>query len=170
MELPAIARGAFRALFVYDVADTIDLAQLRTVRGEGVARAPLQLRREASSEFIQYPVAPMIVRLSDLESPRATVRAKIFDFGVVSLRVSVPFAGPWDEFAALTRTLRGNPALEAQAHAALDDVLAEIASALDDPHPALVEDYFVLEVDRFDEPLEAKRLTDEFGQALAQLL
>ncbi|MBV8580387.1 MAG: hypothetical protein JOZ86_07095 [Candidatus Eremiobacteraeota bacterium] len=170
MELPAIARGAFRALFVYDVADTIDLAQLRTVRGEGVARAPLQLRREASSEFIQYPVAPMIVRLSDLESPRATVRAKIFDFGVVSLRVSVPFAGPWDEFAALTRTLRGNPALEAQAHAALDDVLAEIAGMLDDPHPALVEDYFVLEVQRFETPVAAGRLTGEYGADLARLL
>jgi hypothetical protein len=169
-QLPAIAQGSFRALFVYDVADTIDLERLRTVRGAGVARAPLQLRREASSEFIQYPVAPLIVRLADLEEPRATVRAKLFDFGVVSLRITVPFAGTWDDFGALTRRLRRDPALEAQARAALDDVLAEIAGALDDPHLALVEDYFILEVERFEEAVEGGRLTGPLGPALAKLM
>lgn len=169
-QLPAIAQGSFRALFVYDVADTIDLERLRTVRGAGVARAPLQLRREASSEFIQYPVAPLIVRLPDLEEPRATVRAKLFDFGVVSLRITVPFSGTWEDFGALTRRLRRDPALEAQARAALDDVLAEIAGALDDPHQALIEDYFVLEVERFAEDVEAGRLTGALGPALAKLM
>lgn len=168
--LPAIARGAFRAMFVYDVADTIDLARLRTVRGEGVSRAPLQLRREASSEFIQYPVAPLIVRLPDPERSGWTMRAKLFDFGVVSIRISVPFAGSWDAFATLTRDLRRDEALEALARSALDDVLAEIASALDDPHPALVEDYFILEVDQFAEPVNAQRLTGELGSALTRLL
>jgi hypothetical protein len=170
VQLPGIERGAFRVMFVYDVADTIDLARLRTVRGEGVSRAPLQLRREASSEFIQYPVAPLIVRLPDLEHPWATMRAKIFDFGVVSLRITIPFSGSWEEFGSRTRALRNDPALETQARAALDDVLAEIASALDEPHPALVEDYFVLEVDRFTEPVTGRRLTTELGPALAQLL
>ncbi|MDB5027979.1 MAG: hypothetical protein JWO66_1668 [Candidatus Eremiobacteraeota bacterium] len=169
-DVPAIAQGAFRAMFVYDVADTIDLAQLRTVLGQGVARAPLQLRREASSEFIQYPVAPLIVRLPDLERPEASVRAKIFDFGVVSIRITVPFAGTWDDFAALTRRLRGDPALEAQARAGLDAVLAEIRPALDEPHAALVEDYFILEVERFASELDSRTLTAEYGPALARLV
>ncbi|HTW84570.1 MAG TPA: hypothetical protein VMD91_10910 [Candidatus Sulfotelmatobacter sp.] len=168
--LPAIVQGSFRALFVYDVADTIDLERLRTVRGAGVARAPLQLRREASSEFIQYPTAPLIVRLPDLEEPRATVRAKLYDFGVVSLRITVPFSGSWSEFGTLTRRLRRDPGLERQARAALDDVLAEIAGALDDPHRALVEDYFVLEVERFDGDVEGSRLTGALAPALAKLL
>jgi hypothetical protein len=169
--LPRIARGAFRALFVYDVADTIDLERLRTVHGEGVSRAPLQLRREATSEFIQYPVVPLIVRLHDLESPRATVRAKIFDFGVISVRITVSFDDvSWTDYAAQTRRLRGDPALEAQARAALDDVVRELDTALDDPHPALVEDYFILEVEQFAENVPASRLMGELGPALAQLL
>jgi hypothetical protein len=169
--LPDIARGAFRALFVYDVADTIDLERLRTVRGEGVARAPLQLRREASSEFIQYPVAPLIVRLPDLERPGGgTMRAKIFDFGVVSVRITVPFAGSWSEFGEMTRRLRSDPQFERIARAALDDVLSEISATLDDPHEALVEDYFVLEVEQFGEPVSAARLTGELGPALTRLL
>lgn len=170
-EPPAIERGAFRAFFVFDVADTIDLRRLRTVRGEGVARAPLQLRREASSEFIQYPVVPLIVRLPNLEEYDASVRAKIFDFGVVSIRLSIVFAGAWDEYAALTRRLRRDPRFEAQARAALDDVLAEIAPALHEPHEdVLLEDYFVLDVDRFAAPLAAQQLTGEFAQPLAQLM
>jgi hypothetical protein len=128
------------------------------------------LRREASSEFIQYPVAPLIVRLPDLEEWGAAVRVKIFDFGVVSIRLSVPFSGPWDEFGALTRRLRREPRLETGARAALEDVLSEIAPALDDPHVPLVEDYFVLEVDRFDEPLAANDLTGALGADLAALL
>src|SRR5450755_3790591 len=101
--LPGLAKAAFRSFFVYDVADTIDLARLRTVRGEGVARAPLQLRREASSDFIQYPVVPLIVRLPDLEEYDATLRAKIFDFGVVAIRISIPFSGSWEDFGVSTR-------------------------------------------------------------------
>jgi hypothetical protein len=157
--LPSLAKAAFRAFFVYDVADTIDLARLRTVLGEGVSRAPLQLRREASSDFIQYPVVPLIVRLRDLEEYGATMRAKIFDFGVVAIRISIPFTGSWNEFGASTRRWRTDRRLEAHARAALDDVLAEIGDALDDPHRALMEDYFILEVDRFGEHVSAARLS-----------
>ena len=167
---PGIAKGAFRAFFVYDVADTVDLRRLKTVGGEGVARAPLQLRREASSEFIQYPVVPLIVRLPDLAEFGATVRAKIYDFGVVSVRISVPFTGDWDAYAALSRRLRRDPQLEARARAALDHVLAEIGPALDDPHDALVEDYFALDIDRFDRPIDSSELTSSFSADLAQLL
>jgi hypothetical protein len=167
---PEIEAGAVRAFFVDDVADTIDLQRLRTVGGEGVARAPLQLRREASSEFIQYPIVPLIVRLPDLPDHGAAVRAKIYDFGVVSIRISVPFSGPWEDYAALSRRLRRDPKLEARARTALEDVLAEIGPALDEPHDALVEDYFVLEVERFGEPLEGATLTADFAAPLAQLL
>lgn len=169
-EPAAIARGAFRAFFVYDVSDTIDLGLLRTVRGAGVTRAPLQLRREASSEFIQYPVAPLIVRLPDLEEYGATVRAKIFDFGVVSIRISVPYEGSWSGFAAIGRRLRRDSAFEALARATLDDVLAEIGPALTEPHAVLVEDYFVFDVDRFAVDVDARQLTSDFASELAQLL
>jgi hypothetical protein len=168
--LPGIQKGAFRAFFVYDVADTIDLRRLRSVRGEGVARAPLQLRREASSEFIQYPIVPLIVRLPDLEEYGATVRAKVFDYGVVSIRVSVPFAGSWHDFAALSRDVRRSVVLEAQARAALDDVLLEIQAALDEPHDVLVEDYFVFDIDQFDRPVNSRELSEHFAAPLARLL
>jgi hypothetical protein len=170
MALPEIGQGSFRSFFVYDVADTIDLALVGTVQGAGATRAPLQLRREASSEFIQYPVAPLIVRLPDLENFGASVRAKIFDFGVISIRISVPFAGDWAAFAALGRRLRNDAGFEAAARATLDDMLLELAPALTQPHPVLVEDYFVFDVDRFSAPIDARELRRDFASQLAQLL
>jgi len=98
-------------------------------------------------------VPPLIVRLPDLEEYGGTMRAKIFDFGVVSIRISVPFAGTLEAFGHVTRRLRRDARVEALARAALDDVLVEIAGALDEPHQALLEDYFVLEVDRSTPPI-----------------
>jgi hypothetical protein len=167
---PEIKAGFFRVSFVYDVADTIDLERIKTVLGEGVARAPLQLRREASTDYIQYPVAPLIVRAPDLAEPYATVRAKIFDYGVISLRMSIPFSGPWDAFARLTRSLRRDPRLELHAKQVLGGMLRDLGPALDDPHPPLVEDFFVFEIESFVEPVVSAELSGPWAPHIAQLM
>jgi hypothetical protein len=167
---PDINVGFFRVSFVYDVADTIDLERIKTVLGEGVARAPLQLRREASTDFIQYPIAPLIVRSPDLAEPFGTVRAKIFDYGVIALRISIPFAGPWDDFATLTRSLRRDPRLEHHAKTMLEGMLRDLGPALDEPHAPLVEDFFVFEIDSFVEPVVSAELAGPWAPYVAQLM
>ncbi len=167
---PEIKAGFFRVSFVYDVADTIDLERIKTVLGEGVARAPLQLRREASTDYIQYPVAPLIVRAPDLAEPYATVRAKIFDYGVISLRMSIPFSGAWDDFAKLTRALRRDPRLELHAKHVLAGMLSDLEPALDEPHAPLVEDFFVFEIDSFVEPVVSAELSGPWAPHIAQLM
>src|ERR1700733_15127187 len=168
--LPGIGQAAFRAFFVYDVADTIDLGLLLIVRGAGVTRAPFQLRREVSSEFIQYPVAPRLGPLPHLEEYEASVRGKIFDFGVVSIRISVRYEGEWAGFADLGRRLRADSRFETLARATLEDVLTEIGPALVEPHKVLVEDYFVFDVARFEPQIDANQLTNGFAGDLAKLL
>jgi len=167
--LPPIREGAFHAYFVYDVADTIDLGRLASVGGEGVARAPLHLRREASSASIGFETQPVVARIPAAPGNTAA-RAKIFDYGVVSIRLSLPFAGTWPEYAAFTRRLRGDDGLPELARATLDRVLGEIAGALDEPHEPLVEDYFVFEVDAFEEPVSAESLLNAHAGALASLV
>ena len=157
---PAIREGAFHAYFVYDVADTIDLPRLGSVGGSGVARAPLQLRREASAGSIAYPAPPIAVTLPS--SSGFTIRAKVFDYGIISIRISREFAGSWQSFAALTRTLRNDPALE--------QLLEEIGPALDEPHQPLLEDYFVFDVEAFVTPVTAAQLLGPCGAALASLV
>ena len=165
---PAIREGAFHAYFVYDVADTIDLPKLGSVAGTGVARAPLQLRREASAGFIAYPVAPIAVAMPP--SGGFAIRAKVFDYGIVSIRISREFAGSWQSFAAFTRTLRNDPALETLGRATLGRVLEEIGAALDEPHEPLLEDYFVFDVEAFVTPVTAAQLLGPCAPALASLV
>ena len=154
---------------MYDVADTIDLARLASVAGEGVARAPLHLRREASTGFIEFPEPPIVARIPPGPSGIAA-RAKIFDYGVVSIRMTLPFAGTWLAFAAFTRALRVDDELPKLAEATLRGVLLEIGHALDDPHEALVEDYFAFEVDTFATPVASSQLLSEFSGSLASLV
>ncbi len=167
---PGIAEGAFHAYFVYDVGDTIDLDALDTVAGEDVSRAPLQLRREASAGFIEFPEPPIVLRIATPTS-NTRVRAKIFDYGVISIRLTLPFAGgSWLAFAAFTRRLRIDSELESLARATLDSVLAEIGAAVDDPHEPLVEDFFVFEVGAFDAPTSGPQLASTFAGQLASLV
>ncbi len=166
---PAIREGAFHAYFVYDVADSIVLSRLGSVAGEGVARAPLQLRREASTGFIEFPEPPIVARIPPGPSGRAT-RAKLFDYGVVSIRFTMPFCGSWNAFADFTRMLRVDDELPRLARETLDELLSEIAEAIDDPHPPLLEDYFVFEVDSFAAPVSSVQLLGEYGDAVASLV
>jgi hypothetical protein len=165
---PAIAAGAFHAYFVYDVADTIDLARLGSV-GEGLSRAPLQLRREASSAFIEFETQPIVARIPATPHGIAAL-AKMFDYGVVSIRLTLPFAGSWSAFAAFTRRLRVDDELPQLAKATLDGIIGEIGAALDEPHEPLLEDYFVFEVDSFETPVNGADLLGRYGDALARLV
>ncbi len=166
---PAIRTGRFHAYFVYDLADTIDLGALASVAGEGMTRAPLLLRREASSGFIEFPEPPIVAAIPPGASG-SEVRAKIFDYGVVSVRITVPFEGPWLAFAAFTRRLRVDDELPQLAARTIAGLMGEIGPALDDPHEALVEDYFVFEVESFERPVTAMALLHEYSDALASLV
>jgi hypothetical protein len=99
-----------------------------------------------------------------------SVRAKIFDYGVVSIRLTAPFSGTWGAYAAFTRRMRADDGLLHLARTTLDRVLAEIARALDDPHEPLVEDYFIFEVESFVTPVVGEELLAECGDALASLV
>jgi hypothetical protein len=165
---PNVAAGSFAAYFIYDVADTIDLARLESI-GAGVERAPLQLRRTASSEFIQFPTPPVIVRL-DTDNAPFRVRAKIFDYGVVSLRFVHPFSGTWEDFAAFTRRLRGDDTLAAHSRATLEHLLPQLQPAFDEPHAPRLEEYSICNVERFEETVTGADLLDRYGAAVAQLI
>jgi len=167
-----IQRGALRLFFIYDVADTVDLARLGTLAGEGLARAPLALRPQVSPGHIEFTAPPLVaaaprIRLGD---DTLDVRVKIFDYGVVSVRFSVDFAGSMHAFTDLGRELRRSAAVAAAARRTLDACLSEIAHALDDPHEALLEDYAIFEVETFSEGVQRAALLGEGAPLLAALL
>jgi hypothetical protein len=169
---PAIEAGVVHALLVFDVADSIDLDRLQSVAGGGVARAPLALRREASPGSLQFPIPPVAARLSAIEvgGHSARVRAKLYDYGVVSILLSVPYGGDWKGFRELARSLRAESVADVAARGVLDGLLTDIGSALHKQHAPLVEDYFAFEVGTFVEPMSADVLLQRHAPALAELI
>ncbi|HVA28039.1 MAG TPA: hypothetical protein VNF68_07650 [Candidatus Baltobacteraceae bacterium] len=167
-----IAGGAVRAYYLFDVADTIDLRALRTVEGEGLAPADIPLRPHASTAYIRFTTPPLAARLADVTFDDRTfaVRVKFFDYGVISLRFSHTFAGDWTELEDLTTRIRRDERMARYASQTIERICDELASALDDRHPPLMEDYFIVEVDTFEMPVEADRLMHDRSEALAHLL
>ncbi len=167
-----IETGALRAYYLFDVADTIDLGSLRSIAGGGLARAPLVLRQHTSQGYLQFPVPPLVALLADQEyqgQPLA-VRVKLFDYGVISVRLTLRFSGSWSDFSDAVVRFRQNEELLDRARRVASDVQDEIGAALDDPHVPLMEDYLVVEIERFTNPITGAQLLGEHASALATLL
>ena len=167
-----IAAGAVRAYYLFDIADTIDLTQAAGLGGDARAAAELPLRPHTSPAYLQFPVPPLVATLpdADFDDLHATVRLKLYDYGVVSLRLSFDARGSWSDLFALADRAHTDERIASYAQQAIERVCREYAAALDDPHPPLVEDYFTIEIERFSEHTDAETLLDEHSAAIAGLL
>ena len=168
---PVITSGAFFACFVFDVADTIDLTKLGSIAGESTEPAPL-LRTIPSPEAIQFAVPPLAANLPPvtLDSRTASARVKIYDYGVISIRIWFHYSGPWSGLGDLARELRKDDRLANIARRLLEQVLLDCGDALDEPHVPLVEDYFVATVEDFEPKLTAQTLLADCRSSLVKLM
>jgi hypothetical protein len=127
--------------------------RVRPVRGEAQA---LQIRNPPVTVILGHESVAL-----DGRTYPAELSARIFDFGVVSLRarVELPPAMPWGEFAALGQALEAAPALAASFAQHLRLLTERIAPAVERPAVApQTEDFVVYRVGR---------LTDAAGAAVA---
>ncbi|MBV8067808.1 MAG: hypothetical protein JO113_07510 [Candidatus Eremiobacteraeota bacterium] len=166
-----IANGAVRAYHLFDVADTIDLAKMSALGGDTRAPAALPLRSDAPP-YLQFPAPPLVANLSEAEFDglRAGVRVKFYDYGVISLRLSFPAAGSWNDLVALTERARSDERIAQVAHSTVMRICEEHSAAFDERHPALIEDYLIVEIERFSAALAGDALLHEHSSALASLL
>src|SRR5215469_5494145 len=125
-----VAVGTVRAFYLFDVADTIDLRGLRTVQGEGLSPMDMPLRPHASTAYLQFQVPPLVARLPDAEfgNLACTVRAKLFDYGVISLRFSFTANGPIEHVAEIARAVRRNDDIAAYAKETIERICAELGA------------------------------------------
>ncbi|MFY9719835.1 MAG: hypothetical protein WAK16_09330 [Candidatus Cybelea sp.] len=166
-----IAGGAVRAYYLFDVADTIDLAKASALGGDTRAPAALPMRPPAPP-YLQFPEPPLVAGLPDVDfdALRGSARLKFYDYGVISLRLSFPVAGSWGDLVTVAERARSDERITRFAEATVERVCNEYAVALDERHPALIEDYLIVEIDRFSEPVDAESLLDDHSAELASLL
>lgn len=152
---------------LYDVGYAIDLDRAADLLSASAPERPRPVRGEAQAIRIDNPPVTVSlgherVTLGDAEH-EVELSARVFDFGVVSLRarVAAPAGAPWSAFSAFGAALGAAPCWGPLFARTLERLLARIAPAIDRMGEAPVtEDYVVFRVHRLEDAAGA-RLTAE---------
>jgi hypothetical protein len=145
--MPAIQSGLVAAFYLFDVAEAIDLAAVPALMPARTSAARLA-PKPATPAYLQYQSPPPLLidgeslHAGDLDGFR--VRVKLFEYGVVSLALTRPFAGTWADLGDVGQRLLGAGSLDKQAEQLCGRVVERLRPALDHPRATvLTEDYFV---------------------------
>src|SRR5687768_6155102 len=164
--------GSATAFFLYDVADAIDLARVRTLV-EATVQSPLT-RKVTTPPYIQYQHPPVAIDgrtigIADTDGFR--VRFKIFDYGVVSVALTRPLPGTWDGLLEDGLRLHDSAALSSAAEGFCRSLMERLAPAVTRPRSDyLSEDYLVFAVTAIAGSQPADALLAAHGADIAQLL
>lgn len=161
--MPLIESGQVTALRLFDIAHAIDLksAEARFATGDrrGLTATP--------PKAMAFGVPPLALALPPvaLAMGEAVVSARLYDFGVVALALTLPANGlDWDGYVALVNRLQaeiGPGGAEPWARL-LDGVRRTLGPALLRPNDrTLEEDYLFAVVNRLAEPLSAEALLEQ---------
>lgn len=168
-----IKSGLINAFYLFDVAQAIDLAALRRLLGERATTARIDDKAPGPPR-VRYMQPPVVVTGDALgcgELGGFKVRIKFYDYGVVSLMLSRPFAGSWADLTELGQSLIESEPLEQQAADACRDVVARTKQTMTATRSSfLSEDYLVFAVTAIDPPMAADDLVTRHGGDIAQLL
>ena len=170
--MATIASGWLTALFLYDVAESIDLPTVNNVIGPTTASRVGP--RPPAPPYIQYTHPPITIegQALDLQRPGDwQVRFKVFDYGVASVALTRQIPQTWD--ALVTEGLRWNedPELAMDAEGLCRRLIDRLRPALLRPRTDLLsEDYLVFAITRTADVDTADALLAAHGVTIAQLL
>lgn len=146
--------GQIVALYLFDVAEATDLHAAAAAISSSV-RAKLA-PKPATPAYVKYREAPLWFEGAAVDIPSIDnfrVGFKVFDYGIISLRLTRAFDGTWPELADASDQLIENEALERQAEQACRSVAERLKHAMTDPRQsALTEDYLVFAISELSRP------------------
>ena len=178
-------RGQIVALYLFDVAEAIDLQAAAAAIGSSV-RATFT-PKPATPAYVKYQVAPLLFDGDAAGIPAIDgfrVGFKVFDYGVISLRMTRDFDGTWRDLADASDQLVENEALERQAEEACRRVSQQLVHAMTEPRqtarvpdaasepgrPPLTEDYLVFAINEVNRAHTADELVEHHGDVIASVL
>ena len=170
--MSTIASGWLTALFLYDVAEAIDLSTVNNLIGPTTAARVGP--RPPAPPYVQYAHPPVTIDGLAVELPRLAdwqLRFKVFDYGVVSVALTRPLPATWD--ALMIEGLRWDedPELPSQAEGLCRHLVERLRTALLAPRTELLsEDYMVFAVTGLTDVSSADALLVSHGVTIAQLL
>jgi hypothetical protein len=169
--------GTLSILYLFDVCDEIRLDELRRILNAPPSGREPSFRQPAP-EYVQFARPPVVELVSGRPITGADTvggRLAYYDYGVVSLRLELPFAGEWSDVVTLASRWMNDPSLEQNATEVVKRHLEPAAPALVNAYgERLSEDYFVIHVRSAAGPggeaLGAPALIERFGGEIAQIV
>ncbi len=172
-------RGRILVYHLFAVADTIDLDHVRKL-WEGQSKTTRLISRRAAPAYIQFVNPPVTLALGDRPLyPRpddhllGRATAKVFDFGVVSIRWEIDLPATWIDLVQQAPCFVDNAAIELLSRQLLEEIRPKLAPGLKNPYSEILEeDYTIFYVEAFGggEPLSARDLLAGYGADIAQLV
>lgn len=171
-----IQSGICYAIFAYDAARAISLADAERRVHETTERPTIAHKRRTPSYFEYQP--PPVRLTQDARSlavgkfaTRPAVDVMIYDFGAVAVIYALPIAGSLDDLLGLSEELYDNEALLVDSRLRVDQLLKVIGDAATQSHPSpFVEDYVIFHVETFAEPLDLNLFCASQARRIAQIL
>jgi hypothetical protein len=171
--MPIIETGAIAAYFLFDIAESIRLEELRAMTGAS-ARSSRFTTKVAAPAYVQYQPPPVTLGgealgMGTIEGFSAAF--KCYEYGVVSVALSLDFRGDWDDLDALAHSVMDSDRLESAAERACGRVVDRIGDSIVKLRDSfLSEDYFVFGVSRMNRPMTSQELLEAHGGRIARLL
>ena len=170
---PRVTLGRAVGIYLFDVAETIDVRAISTLIREPVAQSRLS-PKAATPAYVQYERPPVsfdggIVAAAGFDQWQ--VRFRIYDYGVISVAFTRALAGDWGCLVADGQALVENPNLEQRAEELCRRTVERVKTALVRPRQSfLSEDYLVFIVSQLEPVMTADDLVRMRGDDIAQML
>ena len=167
-----IVSGSLTGLFSYDVGYEIALdAFARALAPLGaLPREPTGVGIRGAGRTIDLGFGRRRVQLLDAEAD-AEVILRAHDFGAVTVMLRVPLGGALEGLGPLTASLVRSRGMEAVATGLVRDLLPPATPAISRPaFSDFLEDFYVIQVDRFDEPVTPGELRERHRAPIALAL
>lgn len=163
-------------IFVFEVAQTIDLDHVDRILGGGAERQTFRHRGRATS-FFEYRPAPLRISLEQASltvHPWTTdpqVDLVLYDFGAATVTYRFPVGGGLEELAEASRALRNTHLLRQDALARVESLLKSVAPAVQRARVAeFTEDYTLLGMRANPGPGTAREFCTAHARTIARIL
>lgn len=175
-----ILEGSIEACYVFEVGESVDLAQASKFI-EGDARRQIQSRRRSSERYFGYDPAPIIaVEITDpfifstLVSDRS-IEFTVFDFGVVLARYKIPITEglSLESLVPISVELSQEERLEIDARTRVVSLIEKIKPSITNPClEDLVHGYYLYSLESFkrDSSINLNQYITQNGNVISQIL
>jgi hypothetical protein len=173
-----IVEGITMLYYCFDAGYEIQLAGLEKIRGK-TARQSLLSYKRLTPPYIQYKVPPLLIRLGKKrvviggKELSISIDAKVYDFGVITIRITLPISGTMDQLNELSTLLTESVVLRKKAISEFLKIRADILQSIVNPREDVeknLEDYAIFMIQTFDQPVTASDLLSNYKVELTGIL